>query len=1075
MVRVLALFGAILVFQPTKQAAEPRVDFHRDIRPILSDNCFQCHGPDEQQRKADLRLDIRGGAAAVVVAGKPDESELFLRITAGSASKRMPPPKSGKKLTDKQTELIRKWIEQGAAWSEHWAFIAPARPAVPAVNDPQWIRNPIDAFVLARLQREGLRPAPAADRVTLLRRLSLDLIGLPPTIAEVDAFLADRSPEAYEKQVERLLASPHYGERWGRHWLDAARYADSDGYEKDKARQVWAYRDWVVNALNRDLPYDRFIIEQIAGDLLPPAIGHRPSAFGQQVEPPADSRQPIADSRIATGFLRNSMVNEEGGVDPEQFRMEAMFDRMDAIGKGVLGLTIQCAQCHNHKYDPLTQEDYYRLFAFLNNAHEANVPVYTPDEQRQRTEIFQQIREIEADLQHRHPDWRLKMEPWERDTRNAERATWQVVRPAVDDISTGGQKYLPQEDGSFLAQGYAPTKHKVKMTVRTYLPNVTAFRLELLTDPNLPLGGPGRSIKGTAALTEFEVEAAPADAPDKVAKVKIAKATADIDLPETPLDPIFDDKSKKQRVTGPVAFAIDGKAETAWGIDAGPGRRNQPRKAVFVADKPIAHEKGTILTFHLAQNHGGWNSDDNQNHNLGRFRLSISSAPDAAADPLPQRVRDILAIPTDKRTPAQIAAVFSCWRTTVPEWKEANARIEELWRKHPEGSSQLALQARETPRMTHLLERGDFLKPAKPVTPGVPAFLHPLPQGAEPDRLTFAKWLVDRSSPTTARSLINRVWQAYFGTGLVGTSEDLGSQSELPSHPELLDWLAVEFMEPELAKSEIRTSKSEASSKSEERNPKPLPWSLKHVHRLIVTSSTYRQSSKVTPELLARDAQNRLLARGPRFRVEGEVVRDIALSASGLLNPELGGPSVFPPAPAFLFSPPASYGPKNWKESTGPDRYRRALYTFRFRSVPYPALQAFDVPNGDFACVRRARSNTPVQALTTLNEPLFLECARALALRSLREGGATNQARLAFAFRCCLARRPSGPESTALLDLLARQTERFGAHGVNPWELAADDPNKPPDLPAGVTPAQLAAWTVVCRVLLNLDETITKE
>jgi hypothetical protein len=1017
-------------------ASKTAPDFNRDVRPILSGKCFACHGPDPKRRKAKLRLDTPEGtfgAAAsgerAVVPGKLDESELYRRITSDDDAERMPPADSGKSLTPAEVATLKSWIEQGAPYRRHWAFVPPARPQVPAVREPAWCRNPIDAFILARLEREGLRPSPEADKVALLRRLSLDLIGLPPTIAEVDAFLADASPDAYRRQVERLLDSPHYGERWGRIWLDAARYADSDGFEKDKARQVWYYRDWVIRALNRDLPYDRFVIEQIAGDLLPNAT---------------------QDQVVATGFLRNSMINEEGGVDPEQFRMEAMYDRMDAIGKGILGLTIQCAQCHSHKYDPLTQEEYYRIFAFLNNTHEANVAVYTPEEQMQRAEVFRQIHAIEADLQHRNPDWAGRMADWEAKV-SGDQPEWVVVRPEVEEISTGGQKYLPMEDGSLLAQSYAPTKHRVKMTVKTDLKEVAAFRLELLNDPNLPLGGPGRSIWGTGALTEFEVEAAPADAPAKAARVKLARATADINPPEAPLAPIFDDRSKKRRVTGPVAFAIDGKDETAWGIDTDPGRRNQPRKAVFVAEKPIANPAGTVLTFYLKQNHGGWNSDDNQNNNLGRFRLSITAAPDAKADPLPKAVREILAVSRERRTPAQVAAVFGYWRTTVPEWKEANGRIEALWRQHPEGSSQLVLQARETPRTTHVLQRGDFLKPGAPVGPGVPAFLHPLPPGEPPTRLTFAKWLVDRESPTAARSIVNRVWQAYFGTGLVATSEDLGTQSESPSHPELLDWLAVEFMD--------------------------RGWSLKALHRLVVTSATYRQSSRVSPDLLARDPYNRLLARGPRFRVDAEAVRDVALASSGLLNPEVGGPSVFPPAPAFLFQPPTSYGPKVWGEATGADRYRRALYTFRYRSVPYPMLQTFDAPNGDFACVRRTRSNTPLQALTTLNETIFLDCARALALRTLREGGASDADRVAYAFRCCLARSPTEAESRTLRDLLLRQTLRFagGAAGLDPWALAADDPKRPPKLPEGATPAQLAAWTTVARVLLNLDETITKE
>jgi hypothetical protein len=1051
---------------PLRAADKPRVDFARAVQPLLKKHCYSCH--DGRKHKAGLRLDVRsialrGGESGkpAIVPGDSKKSDLIRRITSNDDDEVMPP--EGARLSADEVRRLRDWIDAGAvwpdtlagdeaAWKRHWAFRPPVRPTLPHVNDKSWPRNPLDYFILARLEKEGLKPSPSGDRVTLLRRLHLDLIGLPPTVQELDAFLADTSEYAYEKVVDRLLASPHYGERWGRHWLDAARYADSDGFEKDKLRQVWFYRDWVVNSLNRDLPYDRFIIEQVAGDLLPPHPN--PSPPGGE-----EGRVREQDQRVATGFLRNSMINEEGGVDPEQFRMEAMFDRMDAIGKSVLGLTIQCAQCHNHKFDPLTQAEYYQMFAFLNNDYEASVAVYTPDEQMRRAELFRAIHAIENELRHCHPDWRQRMHAWE-DTVKDNPPKWIVLRPDVDEESTGGQKYLPLPDGSFLAQGYAPTKHTVKMKIKTDVQDITAFRLELLTDPNLPLKGPGRSIHGTGALTEFKVQAAPAVDPGKMQWIKFVKATADVNPTEKPLDAIYDDKSGKRRVTGPVAFAIDGKDDTAWGIDVGPGRRNQPRKAVFVAEKPISYPKGTVLIFHLAQNHGGWNSDDNQNQNLGRIRLSLTTQPGAEADPLPPHIRDILALPREVRTPAQEGTVFSYWRTTVASWKDANERIEALWRKHPEGASQLVLQARPQPRDTHLLKRGDFLKPAQSVRPGVPAFLHPLPPPVSPpargggyrgetNRLTFARWLVDRRSPTTARALVNRMWQTYFGTGLVATSEDLGMQSEKPSHPELLDWLAVEFME--------------------------RGWSLKQFHKLLVCSATYRQSSRLTPELRARDPSNRLLARGARFRVEGEIVRDIALSASGLLNPTLGGRSVFPPLPSFLLVPPVSYGPKVWPEEKGPNRYRRALYTFRYRSVPYPMLQTFDAPNGDVSCVRRVRSNTPLQALMTLNEPVFLDCARALALHTLSEGGATDAERLVYAFRRCVARKPTAEEQTELLKLLSKQQERFARPEAKPWELAANDPAHPPALPQGVTPAQAAAWTVVARVLLNLDETISKE
>ena len=707
---------------PSKSPAGSKgIDFTRDIRPILADKCFQCHGPDARQRKGKLRLDNLRDATApaasgspAVVPGKLDESELYQRIIAEDPEERMPPAGSKKTLSPAEVARLKAWIEQGAEYREHWAFVPPVRSKLPAVKDPAWCRNPIDFFVLARLEAEGLSPSPEADKVTLIRRLSLDLIGLPPTIDEVDAFLADPRQDAYARLVDRLLDSPHYGERWGRIWLDAARYADSDGYEKDKSRQVFAYRDWVIHALNRDLPYDRFIVEQIAGDLLPGAT---------------------QDQVVATGFLRNSMINEEGGVHPEQFRMEAMFDRMDCIGKGVLGLTIQCAQCHSHKYDPLTQDEYYRMFAFLNNSHEANVAVYSPDEQMKRAEILRKTREIEDDLKHREPAWRERMAEWEKKVGN-DQPEWQILRPEVDDESTGGEKELPMEDGSLLSQGYAPTKHTLVLRVKTDVSPIAAFRLELLNDPNLPLGGPGRSIKGTAALTDFRVEAAPADAPGKTTDVKFSRATADVNPPEKPLDPIFDDNSGKKRLTGPVGFAIDGKDDTAWGTDVGPGRRNQPRKAVFTAEKPIAFPRGTLLTFRLTQNHGGWNSDDNQSHNLGRFRLSITSKADAVADPLPRAVRDVLAVPRDKRSPAQEAVVFSYWRTTVPAWKDANERIDGLWARHPEGAAQLVLSERSRRRPTQRaparrLPQADPDRSSR----GFPSFLNPMPAGSASTRL----------------------------------------------------------------------------------------------------------------------------------------------------------------------------------------------------------------------------------------------------------------------------------------------------------------------------------------------------
>ncbi|MEN9601085.1 MAG: hypothetical protein RIS56_691 [Verrucomicrobiota bacterium] len=900
------------------------------------------------------------------------------------------------------------------------------------------IRSPIDRFIVARLEREDLNLSPEADRVTLLRRLHLDLTGLPPSPSDVDHFLADKTSGAWDRVVSSLLASPHHGERWGRHWLDAARYADSDGFEKDKPRFVWAYRDWVVDALNRDLPYDQFLIEQIAGDLLPQAT---------------DS------SRVATGFLRNAMLNEEGGADPEQFRIDGLIDRMDCIGKAVLGITIQCAQCHDHKYDPISQEEYYRFFAFLNNDHESSVVAYSPSQQLQRDQLARQIREQEEILRHTTADWQVRMAAWEASVRG-DQPEWTVVH--CEHVGERGERFYQYEDGSIRAASYAPTQWAPHFRGTNGLTSISAFRLEQLTDPNLPCQGPGRSIRGMAALSEFKVTATDPENPTNKVSVKFIQATADFANEQKPLEAEFDDRSDKKRTYGPVSHAIDGKKETAWGIDAGPGRRNQSRKAVFVAEKPVSFPKGAILEFELHQEHGGWNSDDLQTHNLGRFRLSVSSATNAVADPLPAAVREIvMKTPAEGRSPAQTGAVFSYWRTTQTNFAEVNTRIEALWKQWPEGAPALVFAARqgqgpgESRMTTRLLRRGDWLKPDREVTHGTPAFLHSLPAGADDSRLTLARWLVDPRSPTTARVAVNRLWQQYFGVGLVESVEDLGMQSPPASNRELLDWLAVEFMQPS--------------------QPGVAAWSVKHLHRLIVSSAAYRQSSRVSPVLLERDPNNRLLARGPRFRVEGEIVRDIALSVSGLINPTLGGRAVYPPAPEFLFQPPASYGPKTWRVETGPDRYRRSLYTFRFRSIPYPVLQAFDAPNGDASCVRRLRSNTPLQALTSLNEPQFVEAAQALARKSVNEGGKTDDQRITFAFRQVLSRLPQPEELKALRRLLNQQRARIAEGWLNAAEMAVGKSEPVTGLPSGVTPATLAAHTAVARALLNLDETITKE
>jgi mono/diheme cytochrome c family protein len=1013
-------------------------DFVRDIAPILVKRCSECHGPDQQ--KAGLRLDTRAAALQggksgkpALVPGRPEESELFHRVTTTDPDEAMPP--KGERLRPEQIAALKAWIAAGADWPEtdprrHWAFIPPQRPEPPPVKNRRWVRNPIDAFVLARLEREGLHPSPPADRVTLIRRLSLDLIGLPPTPAEVDAFLADRAPDAYERLVERLLASPHYGEKWGRHWLDAARYADTNGYEKDQPRTLWPYRDWVIHAFNRDLPFDQFTIEQLAGDLLP-------DATDEQV--------------IATGFLRNSMYNEEGGVDPEQFRVDSIVDRVDTIGKAFLGLTLACAQCHSHKYDPFSQREYYRFFAFLNNDDEPDFEVLTPEQRARRRAILEEAAALEREALRADPALSARLAAWEDAARTAP-GQWTVLKPD-DWHGQPGIKLELMSDHSLIALAHNPGEATYVVTFRPGLSNLTALRLEAIPHPNQRAGGPGRAENGNFVLSELTVTLAThRDDESLERRVPLRRASASFEQPGFP-----------------VAAAIDGTVtnRTGWAIDAGPHRRGQPQQAVFEFAEPLTVPTNLVLRLKLEHKHGGA-------HVLGRFRIAVTTdSPPAPADPVPPAVRALLAKPRDTRTEAEQLAIFRHYRTTDTNLAALNARVDALFKDWPTGPRTLVLTNRvEDRRVTRVFARGDFKRPTEPVTPGFPEVLLPArafadrPAGADREipgggleagepgreagpaastRLDLARWIVSPENPLTARVIMNRVWQVYFGEGLVRTPEDFGTRADPPTHPELLDWLATEF---------VRRG-----------------WSLKAMHRLIVTSATYRQSSRVTPELRERDPYNHLLARAARFRVEAETVRDIALAASGLLSLKIGGPSIFPPIPDGVLS--LGYGaPMEWKVSPGEDKYRRGLYVFWKRTVPYPSLLVFDAPNADFGCVRRVRSNTPLQALTTLNDAVFHEAAQALALRVVREGGPTERARAVYAFRRCTGRRPSVTELEALLRFVAEQRAYFEDRTAAAVRVAAADPANPP---ADVNLHAVAAWTLAARVLLNLDETLTRE
>ena len=1033
---VLALVISMLCATIVTRADES-VDFQREIRPIFADHCFPCHGPDEGARQADFRLDVREVAVslrisgkAAIVPGNPANSQLLRRISSDDPETVMPPPDQGVPLTSEQRSLLRRWIGQGAPYSDHWAFSAPRRSAVPdpgAAGDNY--RNPIDAFVADRLGRAGLTMSPSASSEVLCRRIYLDVIGLPPSPNEMDEFreAARRHlSTAATALVDRLLDSDHFGEKWARHWLDVARYADSNGYEKDLRRDQWAWRDWVIRAINADMSYDQFIVEQIAGDLLP---------------------NRTQGQLVATGFLRNGMVNEEGGIVPEQFRMEGLFDRMDCIGKAVLGLSLQCAQCHSHKFDPISQEEYYGMFAFLNDTCEAQSQVYSPAQQERMLEINAAIYETEDCWKTQQPDWKQQLAAWE-EMQQVAAPNWKIL-DVIEHVWIGGLNH-PEElrDHSVMVLGHPTTGGEMYLVSEPVMDGVTGLRMEALTHGDLPFGGPGRnSFRGTFAISELGVEVMQ-PGKNSWSKLPLQNATADFSEREHPLEGDESKKEEKQRRVGPVAFLIDGEEKTAWRPDRGPGRRNTDSVAVVQFADPVSLPAGTQVKIKLVFKHSA-GGDGRQSTILGRMRLALTKSPDPRAAPYDHAATIAMQKPAKNRGAAERAALFAAWRKTVPELKEIHEEVSQLQRQYPEAStSVLSLSARELQdrRGTFLLDRGEWDRPQHQVAPQVPAILHPL-SVENPDRLAFARWLVVRRSPLAARVQVNRVWQAIFGTGLVKKPEDFGTRTLPPVHVELLDWLAMEFMDH--------------------------GWSTKHLIRTILSSATYQQTARATEDLLEIDPINRLLGRGPRFRAEAEVVRDIALCVSGLLNPKIGGPSIFPPMPKSVLDDNFTR-PSYWKPPNGPERYRRAIYLFRKRSMPDPVLTSFDAPNADFACAGRVRSNMPLAALVSLNEPVFSEAARALGLRILCEGGATDQQRADYAFRICTGRSAKPAEQAEVLALLNNRRARLGDGSTLINEIATGDTGTTPSVPSDATPQDAAAWTIVARVLLNLDETLSK-
>lgn len=1296
------------------------VDFAADIQPILAARCLECHGSKKQ--KGELRLDgreaaMRGGlSGAVIVPGASADSLLVKNI--GRVGDATPMPPKGEPLTPEQIGLIRAWIDQGAKWpdagakpdagkpnpaapamksgasgaapggegsphpnlahadhadrdprADHWSFKPPVRVDPPAVARAEWPRNPIDHFILARLEKEGLAPSPEADPATLVRRLNLDLIGLPPSPEEVDAYAADPSPAAYDAMVDRLLASPRFGERWGRKWLDLARYADTNGYEKDRDRSVWPYRDWVINAINANMPFNQFAVEQLAGDMLPGAT---------------------LEQRIATGFQRNTMLNEEGGIDVAEDRFKSMVDRMEVVGAAFLGLTIQCAQCHDHKYDPISQREYYQLFAFMDSADEPFLEIPT-------LETTEALKKAEAKIAKLDSELELKFPPF------SERVEWTPLKP-VDAKSEAGAALKVLEDGSVLAgaaDGAAlPDKDVYEVQLAGAPGDFDLIRIEALTDDSLPAKGPGRTREGNFVITEVAAWFGPAWLPEAAKPLEFSAAEVDFaqenypaaglidgdpktgwaiavksgamnvnraatltlktlvaapaaegpknpgerrmrvrlaqefggghtvgrfrvsagrrvrehyrpDLAEaeqrrrhledrlaewkadaaarstrwTTLDPAaisseygatltkLDDLSvlatgdKPNRDTyvveadaGPGALrglrieamlhptlpnngpgrgdllgvgnfmlseikiearaadappeaawipvelqnptadyaapgktpdkTLDGATDTGWAIDGGEG--HERRFAIEFKNAPTfpagARLRVTLLQRYIHQT------------TFGRFRLSVAknATPDAAlagapasapgstpgaalaiapirANEFPADIEAALLAPEAARSPESEAAIRKFFLSAAPELAAQNKELDALRSALPRPPTTLVMRERGEPRVTKIHPRGEFLRDGPAVSPAAPAVLPPPPEGAPPNRLTFARWLVDPRNPLVARVAMNRQWMEIFGHGLVATPDDFGLRCEPPTHPELLDWLATEFV--------------------------ARGWDAKAMLRLVATSATYRQSSVVAPAARERDPANTLLARAPRFRIDAELVRDAALSACGLLSAKMGGPSVKPPQPPGVTE--LAYGSPSYAPSTGEDRYRRGVYTYLKRTAPYPSFITFDAPTADRACPRRNKSNTPLQSLTLLNDEVYMEAARALAKRAIADEGAntagnaepiaaantaattsantaanaadkTSTARIERAFRLCLARRPTDEEMKRLTAFHAENIAKFARGEGAPAKIAGAEEAAPP-APGAPSVNDLAALTLVSRALLNLDETITRE
>ncbi len=1112
-------------------SADEAVDFNRDIRPLLSGNCLICHGPDEEERAAGLRLDTEEGSQedlggyAAVVPGAPDDSELLERLTTDDEDLRMPPEGKGKVFTPEQVELVRRWIEQGGSYAKHWSYVKPERPELPEVNDSSWSINAVDRFILARLESEGLKPSPCADRLTLARRVSLDLTGLPPTWDEANAFANDPRPDAYERFVDRMLDSPSFGERWARVWLDLARYADSSGYADDPPRTIWAYRDYVIRSLNANKPFDQFTIEQIAGDLI-------------------DNATP--EQLIATAFHRNTMTNNEGGTNDEEFRNVAVVDRVNTTMAVWMGTTMACAQCHTHKYDPITHDEYFQFFAFFNNTEDADrkderpvIDIWSDQQRETKQQLQQKIAELQSTLDRTTPEIMAAHDQWLAGLR--EPPQWEWIRPIfatasktplnVDkngwiDLQTQQSSDVecridfPQSDRitglSLRVQSDQKTMIASDLVKASWKPNNAApidaryVRIELpgkdkflhVAEVEVFAGGVNVATDGKATQSSTTRDGNAVDAIDgntngdfKAGSVTHTDSGnspwLEIDLGSIkPVDSVSvwnrTDGGKRitNRLNGFRVVLLDEDRTEIWKhspeqspspnavystdgsvnldlipIDIGPSEDNAFTNQVFSLSSPMDLSNG-LLTIDI----------DGVSADVDRFQLSVTSDDNLTRwARLPVHIRSLIRSP-QSLDHDQRQTLAKYYRNVTPLLAEERVALEELKTTlsgmKPETTVPVMRQLPETKhRKSHVHLRGSYLSPGNEVNEGVPAAFHPLPSpatdsdsfnpdhshpdGFKPDRMTLARWLIDEENPLTARVIANRHWEQIFGIGLVETSEEFGSQGELPSHPKLLDYLAVELRDG--------------------------GWDLKQLLRLLVTSATYRQSSAADPELLQIDPANRLCARGPRFRASAEVVRDNALFVSGLLSDKMFGPPVRPIQPDLGLK--AAFGSAtDWKTSEGEDRYRRGIYTMWRRSSPYPSMAQFDAPNREVCTVRRIRTNTPLQALVTLNDPVYIEAAQALARRVVATSPAIPE-RIEFLFHQTLLRDASKSEIGRLTRLADELTTYYLDHSDDAVQMATDPLGPLPENESnGNTDAvaEMATWTVLCNVVLNLDEMLMK-